>query len=529
MVRADMTKVRAEAAPRAAEVSVWGPGSPLLFAGCLVYLAVVLWLVGPLPGNVDTFAFKDAAANLALGRGFTTAFNFGNPTAAALVYAGHPPAYAFLSGLWFSLFGVSVASNTWFEELLRVLLIVVLWVAIAPTVAPGRRWLLALLLLLGLPAAVGGLAHDRPDVLAVIVAVTALLPCARRHGVARAALAALLAGLALTVSPLAGILATLGLVLQWLVAGPERPRFWTMAALGLPGLLLPMALVILAVLPIDPTYPERLIAFLRDGGGAAAGQENVGAGFVSLLFRDPGALLGKILASFTTLHHWMNLAVLVAVAAVVLWACVAVPAPGRVRAAALAMLALLLFLCLVAFGWNRGYPVVFAVFLVPLYARALLPAERSAWPLAALALAIVVSGPLTLLGLVNRASMADSLPRMELWLAEHRLADITGDGRVTVALDPAAHLMLRAQGYDALVWWQPTITKEELLARTDAFAFGFNGTGDPLRAGYPAWWDERQGERLYRPELPQVPKVLGYALSRSSKTWEVELWRALPR
>jgi hypothetical protein len=527
-----MVKIGAEAVPGgepAAESSLWGPGAVLLFAGCLVYLAIVLALIGPLPGNIDTFAFKDAAANLALGRGFTTAFNFGNPTAAELVYAGHPPAYAFLSGLWFSLFGVSVASNTWFEELLRVLLIVVLWVAIAPTVAPGRHWLLAILLLLGLPAAISGLMHDRPDVLALIAAVAALLPCARRHGAARAALAALLAGLALTVSPVGGILAVLGVGLQWLIAGQERPRFWTMAALGLAGLLLPMALAILAALPVDATYPERLLAFLHDGGGAVAGQETQGAGFVSLLFRDPAELLRKLLASFTTLHHWVNLVVLLAVAGVLLRACLTVPLRARARAAALAMLALLLFLCLVAFGWNRGYPTVFAVFLIPLYARALRSAERPAWPLAALALAIVVSGPLTLLGMVSRASMADSLPRMEQWLAEHALADVTGDGRVTVALDPAAHLMLRAQGYDALVWWQPTITKEELLARADAFAFGFNGTGDPLRAGYPDWWDERLGERVYRPDLPQVPRVFGYALSRSSKTWEVELWRALPR
>ncbi|HKY95803.1 MAG TPA: glycosyltransferase family 39 protein [Kiloniellales bacterium] len=527
-----MTKISTETVPRGgwvAPTSLWGSASALLFVGCLLYLAVVLWMVGPLPGNVDTFAFKDAAANLALGRGFTTAFNFGNPTAAALVYAGHPPAYAFLSGLWFSLFGVSVASNTWFEELLHVLLIVVLWAAIAPALAPGRRRLLALLLVLGLPAAVSGLAHDRPDVLAVIVAVAALLPFARRHDTARAALASLLAGLALTVSPLAGILATLGLMLQWLVAGPERPNLWTMAAIGLVGLLLPMALVILAVLPIDPTYPERLLAFLRDGGGAATGQENVGAGFVGLLLRDPAELFRKILASFTTLHHWLNLAVLAAAAGVVFWACLRVSARGRVRAAALAMLALLLFLCLVAFGWNRGYPTVFAVFLVALYARALPPAERPAWPLAALALIVLLSAPLTMLGLVHRASMAESLQRMERWLAEHPLPDVTGDGRVTVALDPAAHLMLKARGYDTLVWWQPSITTEELLERADAFAIGFTGTGDPLTAAYPDWWNEGLGERLYRPELPQVPTLFGRPLSRSSKTWEVEIWQARPR
>lgn len=504
-------------------------GSVLLFAGCLVYLALVHWVLGPLPGNIDTFAFKDAAANLALGQGFTTAFNFGNPTAAPLIYAGHPPAYAFLSGVWFSLLGVSAASNTWFEELQRVLLIVVLWVAIAPTIAPRRCWQLALLLLLGLPAAVSGLAHDRPDVLAVIVAAAALLPFARRPTTGAAALASLLAGLALTVSPVAGILASLGLVLQWLVAGPERPRLRTMAALGTAGLLLPMAMVLLGLSAIDPTYPGRLLGFLHDGGGAVAGQETQGAGFVGLLFRDPSALFGKILASFTTLHHWVNLSVLLAVATVVLWACLAAPASRCVRAAALAMLALLLFLCLVAFGWNRGYPTVFAAFLIPLYALALPPAGRRVWPLAALAVAVLVSAPLTLLSLVHRASMADSLPRMERWLGEHPLPDVTGDGRVTVALDPAAHLVFRAQGYDTLVWWQPSITTGELLDRADAFAIGFAGTGDPLAASYPAWWDERLAQRLYRPELPQLVQLFGRPLGRSSKTWEVEVWQALPR
>jgi len=64
-----------------------------LLGGCLAYLALVAWVFGPLPGNIDSFAFKDAAASLALGQGFTTAHNFGNATGAALIYSGHPPGY----------------------------------------------------------------------------------------------------------------------------------------------------------------------------------------------------------------------------------------------------------------------------------------------------------------------------------------------------------------------------------------------------------------------------------------------------
>ena len=524
-------KGQVAAADEAAGVA--GAGLALLLAGSVVYLVVAAAL-GPLSGNVDTFAFKDAAANLALGQGFTTVFNFGNPTAATLVYAGHPPAYPFLSGLWFSLFGVSVESNSLFEDLLRVVLALVLWLAVAPSVARRWRWLLALLLVLGLPAGMTGLMHDRPDVLALILAIAAPLPLGRRPDRRGAAGSALLAGLALTVSPIGGILAVLGIGAQWLLAGPGRPSLLAMAVIGATGLLLPMTAIVLSLWSVDPTYPARLFGFVQDGGGWIAGQDSAGLGFVSLLFRDPALLLQKVAASFTTVHHWANLAVLLAVAAAIVHAVATAPwkeAPrGRAgRALAFLVLSLFLFLCVVVFGWNRGYPTVFALVLIALYAR-IVPSSRGGLPvLLPLALGVLLSAPLTGIGLVQRAAMADSLQRMELWLGQHPLPDADGDGRVVVALDPASHLLFRNAGYDTLVWWQPSIATDELLARADAFAFSFNGTGDADQAAYPAWWTPALGTLLYRPALPQVPRLFGVALSRSSKTWEVELWRARPR
>jgi len=496
---------------------------PWLVLGLVLYGAAIgLWL-GPLPGSTDSFAFKDAAANLALGQGFVTAFNFGNPTSELLLYAGHPPAYPFLAGLWFAAFGVSIDANTWFEELLRGGLALILWFALAPAVAPRWRWPLALVLVLGLPAGMTGLAYDRPDVLALICAIAALLPLQSKLTTGRAAAASLLAGLALTVSPLGGVLAASGIALQWLTSRRGRPPLLAMAGIGALGLFAPLAALCVAMGSVDPSYPARLFGFIRDAGLVAAPEDTHGIGFITLLWRAPHLLLERIYLSFTTLHHWMGLVVLVAVTPVVAWAC------WRARSiAALAVLAFLLLLCVVLFGWNRGYPAVLALFLVPAFAAAL-PARDDLWPVVALALAVAIASPLAALDCLYRASMTESLTRMQNWLEAQRLDDVTGDGRVVVAIDPSAQLLFRQAGYTTLAWPQPTATLEQVVTQADAFAFSFNGTGDALLAAYPGWWSDSHATLLYRPTLPQVPQLFGLALARSSKTWEVELWQAAPR
>ncbi len=513
----------------AAANSARGPGWRWLLAGAGLYFAANWLILGPLMGSSDTFAFKDAGASLALGQGFTTAWNFGNPSGERLLYAGYPPAYAFLAGVWFWLAGVSVEANSWFEVLLRVALAGALWCALAPVVRAGEGWLLAVLLVLGLPSGMTGLGFDRPDALALILAIAALVPFARRATLAGAAGAALLAGATLLASPLAACLATAGIALQWLLAARSRPGLLAMALVGLAGLLLPLGLTVALLSLVDPTYGGRLATFLVEGGGGLSGTGAVGASFAALLLQDPSLMLQRFLASFTTAHHWVNLVVLLAMALVLAGAILRAPLPGAWRrAAALLMLGGLLFLTLIVFGWSRLYPVVTALYLVPLYASVLPRAASRApsWPLLALGVGLLLSAPLTALGLAQQTTLQPSLERMRDWLAGHPLQDVNGDGRVLVALDPSIHLLLREFGYDTLVWGQPTVSEAEILAHSDAFAFGFNGTGDPLRANYPTWWNAGAARLLYHPALPQIPRLFGQPLARSSKTWEADIWEA---
>jgi hypothetical protein len=139
---------------------------------------------------------------------------------------------------------------------------------------------------------------------------------------------------------------------------------------------------------------------------------------------------------------------------------------------------------------------------------------------------VAVQLPLAGQSLLIQAALGGSYQRMVARLADLPLDDRTGDGEVLVELDPFAYFLFRERAVIIVPASHPLASDPALLARADYVVLSYPGSGDPLEPHRPPWWAAAAGEYelLYRPALPQQPRAFGVTLSRSSATWEVEIW-----
>lgn len=222
------------------------------------FAALALWLVfnaalilteAKLP-FVDVFLYKDAGVNFALQNKFVTKNLPHMLHDEELIYAYQMPLYPFFYGVWGKAFGVSLKSSIAFDQLLKGLkaLLLFLWIfpfiryRVRDRVATGW-WLAAALLLFALVPSY----TDRPDDLAICLSLATLIGVERR----RYFLAGLALGLTAATSPAAALL-VLALVF---IAGIELESLGNLVVTT----LLTIAAVLVPLAAADPQAPSRFM------------------------------------------------------------------------------------------------------------------------------------------------------------------------------------------------------------------------------------------------------------------------------
>lgn len=509
----------------------------LLGLGVSAWFLVYGVLLAPPLGETDTYFYKDAGANLALGHGFVSVATFGNPTFEPKIYAQYPPLHGLAYAAFSTLFGVGPRENVLFNLTVAAVTMLVTYFLL-------RRWdhergfrlyrpALLLLSIAAVPLAFSGIAGDRPDALGLAAGIAALLTLAEKRSLKRYFMAAFLAGLALEISPINGVLAAAGIAVVWLSAwvGPdrqsERIALWRLAPVALAGSLICPVLVTGTLLALDPTWLER---FLNNAGGStspAAG--NWGGGYVLALIQGKISLF---LSAFEVrqLGHAVYYATLLA-------ACLASLGYGLWYAASRhsvrGLFAILLVVAvgalpLLFFPYQSRYVGVAAGVVLALFS---VVAPRDAATRKAGQLAIItgfcamvaINAPFLARDLVYQAYLGPSLERMTATLTQLKERGVF-KGKI-IAVSPDLYMLFKELGLDVVNWYGPCLFDPQLRSNIALYAFAYGGTGDPLRPWHPDWWDAADYKQIFVPQLPQQVKFLGLH-SNSSITWEATLYES---
>ena len=516
-------------------------GGVLLGSALLLFVAASAGalLLPPSPGGIDTHAYMDPGVNLATGRGLTSTFTYGNPSFEPRLYAAYPPGFPIIYAGYAVWAGTDIEADSAFKWLAAAALSLVAFLllrrAFARDESAGEQ-LLAVVLLVGLPSRFLLLSDDRPDVTGLSLALAALL--VRPSSLGRIAAAGLVAGLSFIVSPICGVLAVAGIAILWTLERTSRPPFLATACVGLVGLCLPMAVALLLGCMVERDYASRLGTYLVSGGAEDAAGITTGAGdFMALLRGDVSAWWRAFFAEgLTTPHAWARVALLVIALTAASWLLVLARGSvglGRVLGAGLILWASA-FLALAIVPWNKLYAAIAAGSLLCAVVAGLPMASWQLWSrrilLAGLSLMILVQLPFGALRIYSLAYMQDSYERMRGVVAAMELWDRSGEGRTIVQLDGFAYFLFKPRDVLLVPTVHPLSAEAALLAESDYFVFSFPGSRNPLQPHRPDWWPSVAGqfELLYRPRLPQQPKLFGVPLSNSSQTWEVEIWGRKP-
>jgi len=504
-------------APMARTRAAWAP-----VVVVLLYAFAFLALFPPLPGSTDTYVYKDAGANLALGRGMTSAMNFGSPETVPQLYAGYVPGQALIYGAFAAVAGVSPEANTVFDLLVicavSLLAHNLLGRGLWPGPAGPKLQIAAVVLLLAmLLVRYVELAIDRPDGLGLLLALASLYPPLHsRQGVLASAL---LCGLALVTSPLCGVLAMTGVTLRWLLQPRgQRLAFPVMFLLGLAAFL-PAIVALLVLLSLDSTYLARFLGYSETGLTAVSGED---IGLWWDFFWTHG---------YTTPHHWMRSLLLL----VSFVGCLALL--SRVRresrspiALAMCLVGLAAIFSLAIVPWNKHYGALAAGFLLPACVAAI---PRETWDrtsrsilLGAVAALVALQFPFAAKSVVGLATMRESYARMSSAVLTLPLVDRNGDGEIIILPNPFGYFLFKPLPVSVANEVDYWLERPELRVSADYFAFSYVGSGDPLVPRRPDWWPAvaQDMELLYRPTLPQQPVIFGHILTTSSQTWELEIW-----
>lgn len=494
-------------------------------------------LLAPPLGETDTYFYKDAGANLALGHGFVSLATFGNPTFEPKIYAQYPPLHGLAYAGFSTLFGVGPRENMLFNLTVAAITMLAAYLVLS-------RWdredgfrlyrpALVLLSIAAIPLAFCGIAGDRPDSLGLAAGISALLALAEKRTLKRYFAAAFLAGLALEISPINGVLAAAAIAAVWLSAWvdldrrDERIALWRLAPVALAGSLICPLLVTGTLLALDPTWLQRFGSVA--GGSASPAAGNWGGGYFLALVKGGATLflsafevrqLGHAVYYATLLAAWL------AALGYGLWHAVS-KRSLRGLAAILPVLAVGT-LPLIFFPYQSRYVGVAAGVVLALFSVA---APRDAATRKAGQIAIIagfagmvaINAPFLARDLVYQAYLGPSLQRMTATLARLKQAGAFR-GKI-IAVSPDLYMLFKEEGLDVVNWFEPCLLDPQLRRKIGVYAFAYGGTGDPLRPWHPDWWNAADFKPIFVPSLPQQVTFLGLR-SNSSITWEAALYEA---
>ena len=522
-------------------------GDALLKQKALLAVFIVAWfalfglVLAPPLGDSDTYFYKDAGANLALGHGLVSALTSGNPSFEPRLYAQYPPLLGVAFGAFGALFGVGPRQNVLFNLAVSSVLALLVFRLFSRRDAPGGwrfyRPALAALVALSLPMAfsLGDGEGDRPDALGLVAAMAALLALGEAPGLGRYFAAAFLAGVALEISPICGVLAAIAVAVFWLSRRRRGVPFWRLAPVAAGGFALCPAVVTGVLLLLDPTWLDR---FLGIGAPLASPQGENPYLTERLIFLN---LLTGHVGRFLAAYDWQNIrqlghlvqyVKLALVWAAMLgygaWRLLATRSPfglGSVLlAAAVGLVPLLLM------PYQVFYVGIVAGVVLALFALVASPPEPAGLKAAQLAILaglagiVAVNAPLLARQLLYQAQLGPSLERMTETLARLKQQHVF-DGKI-IAVPPELYMLFKQQGLEVVSWYGPYVDEPLARQRIAFFALQYYGTGDPLRPMFPAFWEAKNYELVYEPRLPQLATLFGRPISHSSVTWEAAIYRS---
>lgn len=491
-------------------------------------------LLAPGLGGTDTYFFKDAGANLALGRGFVSALTFGNATFEPKIYAHYPPLHGLAFGGFSSLFGVGPRQNGLFNFAVAAAAALLAYVVL-------RRWdradgfrlyrpALIALTAAAMPLAFSGIESDRPDAMGLAAMIAALLPLLETPTLGRYFVASFLAGLTLEISPICGVLAVAGVATFWFCRSSGRTRsecvaLWQLAPVAVIGFSICPVLVTAGLLALDPTWLARFAGVASGEGGEASGSYG-GVFFLALLKGD----FARFLSAFEVrqlghaIHYASLIVVWLALFAVCLWHWA-----RSTRAAGHLLLIMAVGLVpLLVSPYQSYYVGAAAGFVLVLFAAVAAPRdahERKAGQLAilgAFAGMIAINAPFVARDLLYQAYLGPSVRRMTETLAELKARHLF-QGKI-VAVSPELYMLFKQAGLDVVTLNSPSVAHPEVRGKIALYALDYLGTHDPMRPMRPDWWDDNSYSPVFEPRLPQQVKILGLPISNSSITWEAAIY-----
>lgn len=517
----------------------------MLIAMVLLWLAVDGWMLPPAFGGMDIYYFKDPGANLADGLGFVTRFTYGNPSLDYKPYAQYPPIYPFLYGLFAEAMGVSLRSNQIFNSLVNVACGLAGFYALQPALeaAAARMWsgvgrtlctagLLALCLVTGFIAPDA----DRPDALAVAVALSAFLVQRRFTGLSGSIVAGLLTGFSFFISPFVCIWAgsCIAIIIAVLGYTPGQAGFPVRNLLGFALAAGVMAALMLGLIAL--WLPGWFDAF----GGVLVGRtthnETGGGYFMLLLHGDLRGWAGafKSFTRFGAGPLYVNLAKLaIADAAILVAAFMDLRRPRGASSArhggAMLLLVLMSPLCLIITPYQFSYIRITALLLLGGAASlvAAMPDDsRRRYGTAVLGAFLVVclaAAPRLAHDGIARIASGPSLGRAIAFIDDHR-SGLSRD-RVLLAVSPANYMLWRQEGLHPLNAVFSGFNGAQSRGRLAFVALGYSRSDDPAKPEVPEWFSLREFRAVATPRLPQVPRLFGRALQPGNATWESVLFR----
>jgi hypothetical protein len=253
-------------------------GAKFRFAPWVVFaLAAVVWIIfialtSPDFGGTDAFIFRDAGCNCAAGHGLVSD---SVPTDATLIppriFAAYTPGAPLLFAPAAKVFGCSPYSDTYYNFFLLVLISTfTLWLYFGFEERPGWRVGASILAGVTLPCGLFLADLDRPEGVALAVALPMLLLWRRCKGAVTKSLLLGCCGLLFLIHPYIGIVEFL-LFLFLLLWAPDQNSRLKIAAVGFLLTLGTVAACALSLHHLDPTVIHRFLGHaLGTGTGAGA-------------------------------------------------------------------------------------------------------------------------------------------------------------------------------------------------------------------------------------------------------------------
>jgi hypothetical protein len=510
-----------EALPRASRSTarLWG----IVFVAA--WFVVDGLLLPPAFGGTDLYYFKDAAINLASGLGFVSRFTFGNPTFEDHVFAIYPPLYALSFASFVKLAGVSAVANQAFNAAVGIAVGLAGFLAVRPLLgdAMARRApaVPAILFAVAIGANFFLPGPDRPDGFGVSMGLFALVVLAQPSRPYREAAAGMLGGVALLISPFAGLwtlVAVAAVVFERHGISLDAIGKGLLVLVGAAGVLA-VALAVFAAL-----LPGWFSAFFGVLTGATTGNETGGGYFLALLHGD----LRTWLSAFPLgdPNYFVDLFKLLIAALLLVAALAANGLRFGMKRPDWAMLMLLGMssLCVFTSPYQPNYLAMTSALLLGAAACVAVAAPPAArrWYAAAIlggfALICLMSVPQRARDFVIRVDSHGSMKRA--------LADIDGVRRTLVApeqliaVSPSNYILWREQGLRPLTTTYSGLADPANRQRLRYVAVAYPGSGNPLQPHKPAWVAAPEYKPVLEPKLPQFAGIFGLHVSRSSTTWE---------